>query len=484
MLGWVAGVWLCMILSFPKMWDQYELGQLVSREVAGDKPMIIKSLKSLAVLFDRNGEDSRNLNFPGDPIFGFLESMVGALGLAMALARPNLKSLYLLVVFAVTASIYLLTNDTFSLRVTFSLAPLLLLGALALNQVWTWFLQITRSRVAKIAVLVLVLGLWEWVGQGVFDRVCVQWSRYVFVNMGVYQRALEDQKQGYQVYLGPGFTWTLINFVLFENHPVRILKPLNPLFMDSNEKPRDLILYLLLTDPHQGDDDLKEKIIRDFPDVQWETVRIPFDENEGPLSIKCRIPFSEIASVYDRKYKNGLEKYAKAKAMNARFPRTPLPMLPPQPLFDIRRVDPPYWECRYFPRENGLRPGLVDLELKTNRIDDPLPSSVNLDQEVVQYKGTIQVAQDSLYEVTCKTSNRTKIRLDNREIFDFSFPRAGKFNYSGPGESRTKSTRLKAGNHQVEVLTWFQTAKAAPEIVLRKAGAAGSGQSLWSSFNF
>jgi hypothetical protein len=321
-------------------------------------------------------------------------------------------------------------------------------------------------------------------GRGVFERVCIQWSRYVFVNSGVFQRALEDQKQGYQVYVGPGFTWTLINYVLYENHPVRILKPFNSIFVSPDEKPQDIIIYLLLTDPHQGDDDLREKIVKDFPNVRWETVRIPFDENEGPLSVKCRIPFSEISSVYDQKYRNGLEKYAKAQAGSAHLSKPPVLTPPSRPLFDIRRVVSPYWACRYFTRENGLRPGLIDLDVKTVRIDEPLPSSINLDQEVVQYKGTIHVGQDSLYVMTCKTSNRTKIRLDGMEIFDLSFPRAGRFNYSGPGKSKTKSTRLKAGNHQVEVLTWFQNSKSAPEVILHKAGTSGPGQSLWSSFDF
>jgi hypothetical protein len=326
---------------------------------------------------------------------------------------------------------------------------------------------LTNKKLARIAALVLLLGVWEWTAQAVFDRVCVQWKdRYLYVNMAVYRRALEDQKSGKQVYVGPGFAWTVINAVLFENHPVRILKPFNPLFIDSAEKPKDLVVYLMMTDPHEQDDALKQSVLKNFPQLQWETIRNPFDENESPLGVRGLIPFSDVSAFAQRYKKQGL---AQRKGT-----------IPP--LFEMRPISRPYWDRRYFSRDNGLRPGLLDWEDKTPDVTASPASGVNLDNETVQYRGTIHVDKAGKFELACKTDNRTKVKMNDQLLFDMSFPRTNQF--MNPGKTQTRTLVLERGDHRLEVLTCFQRSKAAPEITLHRQGSSAPAQSLWSSFVF
>jgi hypothetical protein len=490
LFGWLGAVWMCIFVSFPKMADPYELWMMQVGNVAGNRPMGggFKSLSRFSVLFDENGSDYFNLSYPKDPVFGYSETIMGGLGLAWVLAKPNLKSLYILAMFFGTVSIFFITDTPHSLRVMLCFAPLLLLAAFALDQFWSWFCAVIQSRTARIIALVLFLGFLNWTAVAVFDRVCVQWmGRFLYVNVAMYLRALEDQSRGFRVYGGPDFSFTRINNVLYENHPMLLMKPSNLIYYAPGEKPQDVVVYLFKTDPHDMDDIYEKKIHAYFPNAQWQDVRNPFERDEWRMALRCQIPFSDIEA-YSRVAVAASKKYNEAQKRFARLPPQASQVAPPEVLFEVLPAPEHYWDRIYFSALfNGLRPGLVDWEDKTAQASDPASPLLNLAslyQPAVEYNGLVHMEKGGSYEVTCKTINRTEVFVDGKKVIDLAFPVAPHFGYAGPEKTQREALSLKAGDHKVKVLTIFERNQTPPDIALRLAGSPGPAQSLWSSFSF
>jgi hypothetical protein len=485
LLGWVAGVWMCMLLSFPKMADPYEIGMMVVGGVAGDRALTFKPWRFITVFFDQNGMDWITLSFPGDPAYGWLETACGALGIALVVVRPNLKRLYLLVVFAVSFSIYFLTDSYHTLRLMPCLVPFVLLGGVGVDQFFSWFSILVKNRAAQLTAFVLLVGIWEWEARCVFERVCIHWGeRYFSVNQAVHLRAAKDQEQGYRVYVGPGFKWTTVNYVLYENHPVNVLLSSNNIYLDSGRQPQDVVIYFMRTDPHLQDDALKQKFTEAFPNALWDDVRNSFDDNEISIASRFKVTYTGILA-YSKKYDLERAKYLRAQKRHLMFPQTPVPPVLPEPLFALHPVAPLYWDRSFFSSyNNGFHPGILDADDKTPRIDDPIPPFVDPDRPAAQYKGTINVEKENVFEWTCNTANRTIVYVDGNRLFDIAFPLTPNYMYNGPGETDKNTLRLKKGKHQIKILTCFERSKTSPAITLHPEGAPGPAQSLWSSFDF
>jgi hypothetical protein len=92
------------------------------------------------------------------------------------------------------------------------------------------------------------------------------------------------------------------------------------------------------------------------------------------------------------------------------------------------------------------------------------------------------VKETGKYQMDWSTDNLTRLRVDGRQILNIVFSKTDK--YMDPPSSGKKNIYLKAGDHNVEVLTVFQRSRVPPNIVLRREGLLGDGKSLWSSFDF
>ncbi len=454
LFGWTAGIWLCMILSFPQMANPVELWNLVRGGAADPSHhLTFKPLSTFTYFFDVHSCDWINLHHPEDAFFGYTELIFGGLGLALAFAHPDPKKIYLLFIFATTFGIWLLTDSIHSERMMICVPPFLLLGAFGIDQLWNWLEMATKNRLVRTAAVVFFVGLFEWSGQALFERVHNQWADKTFdVDDAVCLRVLSDQKHGYRVYIGPDLTWSRISFVLYENHPVQVLKNSNPIYLEPGEKPKDLILYFRGKDSHQQDDHFADLVAKQFPHAQWENIRSPFDESEWPIASRCYIPYGDL--VHNKK----------------------------QNLFLIQKITAPYWTREFYTADTGFRPGILDWVDKTTRANDPTPAWTYPDFEATVLQGTIHMKQGGLYQISCTAESRTHVLIDGRDILNMYFPRTE--HYTTPKKTETHSINLATGDHRVEVSCLLPRSHQNPDITLHPAGSPGPDQSLWSSFFF
>jgi len=452
-VGWVAATWICMVLSFPIMAESHALEMMKSLGVSGNSSGF-KSINWLAGLLNDFKDCQDGYFCKGDAFFGFSEIVLGALGLASVVSKPDFIKVLFLTAFGGGLAIGFVSPLLSSMRIMPCVAPLFLLSSMALAQLWNLISLQVKQRNALILVSTLLFGFWLWTAQGVFDRVYNQWEdKFLKLWTGVYHRAVQDEENGFQVLLGANISTEFHLNVLYENHPVYLMDDLKPFLISlgSNDPPKNLAIYFNLEGYARQDSVLIQKFQKVFPNAQWEDIRCPFFDDEGITAERCTLFFSDITSI-------------------------------PQDIFRVQKVDAPYWTRKYMPF--NLRPAVILAEDKTPHVNDPVPVGVYLDQEGAQYCSDIHLERDGNYEWTCTTSFRTKLRVDGKVLFDFIFPR---FETTQPLVSeKTEKTSfpLKAGTHRVEVLTFFQGSKTVPEITLHRVGDSRSGQSLWNSFEF
>lgn len=455
--GWIAATWLVILLSFPKMADPYEYLMIQSSGIPAGMSSNFKPIQGLSILFDLNGSDWVNHHVPGDSFFGLLEITLGALGLALAVIRPNLQSLYLIGVFAFYCAIWLFSISYHTERLQPCTGPFILLGGLALEQVWSWFYALIHNRVAHVLFLGSFAGLLIWTAQAEFDQVHVQYvDRFVDVDAGVWRRASLDEANGYHVYYGPNAFFGRGGYVLNENKPLEILQPHNLITLDANEKLQDVVVYLRKSQPvHDTDDQFSNRIHALFPDAQWEDIRNPWDTwtFNWLLAQRCVIPAADL--------------------------------LKPQDLFAVQTVPSPCWTRSYFYFENALHPGLVEWKTRIAQADAPPPDgALARGDELVRYEGTINVIQPGKYDLVAKASKLTDVIVDGDEVINMVFPYTSRFNYSGPGETRVKSMRLSQGPHSLQITTFTQGANNLADIRWRREGDKSDGTPVWNSFTW
>lgn len=471
--GWLAGSWLCVIASFPMMANEAFIGRIRQYESISDASVYLNrfaqnSFWSLKAIFFEGGDRS-DMAIPGDAFFGYTEVIVIALGLAFYAARPTKLAKNIVFLSALMGlAPYIVSGGTHSGRAMVCVSPLIMLGAMGLNQLLSSIARLPKGRFFFFLAVPCLLAFWYWSGQSTYFRVYHQFNEtYFYDGSWTRQDALKCLNQGDQVYLDPPIEHDN-GSTLFEGHPVHLFWPTrNVIFLGPNEKPPhgiDVYLYPVNLD-------MKKKMMAAFPTAQWETLQIP--TNPNPQSFRCFIPFEDVAAYSD--------KYLKAQKAAARFPRRP-PLEPP--LFEVRQVSAPFWERRYCPTNHGLTGGFVDYEDKDSNGNDPPRADMDYGGKMIQINGVIHVSKAGKYRLSWELDNQTQLRVDGHQILDITFPLTKQFPLRETTEKGEKSIYLSEGDHPVEAITVVLRTHGAPNVFLRRSDSAEEPKSLWASFNF
>jgi hypothetical protein len=471
--GWLAGSWICVILSFPMMANEVNMTRL-NNFISLAQGQGVKAV--LLLLFWQNPGDYANA-LEGDSYFGYGEVIVIALGLAFFFAKPNWKSFFVLIaaVFGFLPNAFLLQAHTG--RILGCIAPFLLLGALGLNAFLNGLLLLPKGRVFYLLGCVLLLGFWGWSAQATVSRIYDQWSeRVLSKHVLASEEAYKDKALGYRIY----FVGSLFNrnaYPLNDGNNIHLWSPPNVIDLAPNDKPQDVVLFLEPDSRNEQGQLLRDQITKDFPTAQWTELRSPAKApTDAPILLRCFMPWPDIAA-YSQKY---LDVQAKALKVQKRHPGAPGISAPPPAFFEVRPAPMPYWDRQYSTGQFGLPFDLIDYEDKVSNAGVSSPKAGI--GEAVRYEGVIHVDGGGNYEMNWKTSNRTEFRVDGRTLLNLYFPRTGKF--ISPEKRGMKTIHLDAGDHKVEVTTCFQQNCDPPGIFLHREGTPGQGQPLWSSFNF
>jgi hypothetical protein len=448
--GWIAGTWLAIILSFAKMADPTELSQIAYS--GAPQGAYFRPLFAWKILFDGGAEDYFICHVDGDSFLGQLEITLGAVGLAFAVARPTVLRLFL-----VGVSVFFFTILGHTEHIQPCIGPFLLLAGLALEQAWSWLCALTRSRLARVLFVGFFAGMVLWTAQAEFDQIYVQWvDRFVNVDVGVWRRAVLDEDHDYHVYMGPGLDFWYLACLLNENRPIEVLQTNNLITLDTNEKLRDLAVYLRKREFSDVDGQLETRIRNLFPDAKWEELRSPWDAKWGetPYAVRCVIPAADL--------------------------------LKPQDLFAIQTVPSPCWTRSYFGVENALRPGILHWKTRIAQADVPPPAGLLAKDpgEMIRYEGVITASQSKDYELVCTASAFTFVELDGKRVINMKFPHTNQFHYAGKGITEFKSIHLAEGPHTLQVTYNNRNGGTLPNICWRNEGEKTPGTSIWSSFNW
>lgn len=453
--GWIVATWLAMILSFPKMTDPCDYHALINSGVYNHSHFGSINFPYLTALFSDNSSDWPEQHVNGDSFFGPFEFTLGILGLAFTIIRPNLPRLFLSGVFFYYCAIWILSG-TQSGRLQPCIGPFLLLAGIAIEQLFAWLCAWTRNRLARVIFIGSFVGLIFWTAQTEFDQIHVQWvDRCVDVDVGVWRHAVWDENHGYHVFLGPNINFWALPYLLYEGRPVEVLRTNNLITLDTNEKLRDVTIYLRKEDPHSVDDQFFERIHTLFPDAKWDDIRGPWDSNPTLYlyAVRCTIPASDL--------------------------------LKPQDLFTIQTVSSPCWTRSYFNTDNGLYPGILDWQSRLAQANTPPPNGCPFsDTELVRYDGDVMVHQEDDYELDCTTSNLTLVEVDGKKIINMIFPHSVNLSYHGPGKIQSSFFHLSRGPHHIQITTYTQNANVLTKLLWRHLGEKKTGTPILNSFSW
>jgi len=355
--------------------------------------------------------DRPDLNILWDAQLDLLSIPVVTLGLAYCLSRPNFLSGWLLIS-ALAAIFPLMTSaDAHSVKLLAGLPALLLLGALALGRIGTWFrLAIPGPLAGSVGTGFLVL-LWICALGSLHGRIWGAFAQQRDPNMAVALEVLKEprEKRIYFAQVGDFFLPHQQN-ILLDGREVHSLQAVNPIHLAQGEGTPSVVVFFPGGEEYEEAGPVREELAKEFPGLPW----------------------TEFAG--------------------AGWPRKLLRMeIPPERLearpamFPIRRLEGADWK-RVFLRETyGLgRGGYVVFEDRVVRPEDPFPRGPRM--ENCRLQRTLEIPRDGMAEFWVETRSWASLFLDGKVIL--------RSRSSGGSEAPQKGSvkvPIKAGVHRLEL---------------------------------
>ncbi|HTA77728.1 MAG TPA: hypothetical protein VK791_11255 [bacterium] len=447
-IKWFLGSWLATILSYIEIANDYMLGRVQEHSLmpgAGFlSPAYLSScfqrLPSMLQWLFWTANDKSDMALAGDPFFCYPELICIGLGLVFCVAKPNAKKTLLVLTALLGVLPILITSQTHSGFLVGCVAPFLLISAVGINDLF----EVVSGAFSKIRFLNVFLSFlfivfWGWSAQVVFSRVYTQWSEK---RIAVIEDAARDSAKGYRVYVTLEFPPEY-----YEGPEIYSAYPINQIDLSNDEKVPDVVVYVDVRKP-----EVINNLKKYFPQAQWSGVNDPYDASH-PMVMRCEIQAHDL-----------LQKKQK--------------------LFVVSRLSGPFWKRTFFTPRAYLNLSLADWEDGVVDIHKPVPAAANViyNGQTVELEGTVQMKRDGLYEIDCQTGNRSKVFIDNQEIFDLTFPVIG--SYVAQPVDRKIKLDLKAGDHKIKVISCFQASYGPPDITIKPAASTERGESLWKNFVF
>ncbi len=459
LMGWAVGSFTCFFLTIAIMTNPLIINRLQNLSVSNGvfnwqflESVFQKLCVTLRFLFI-GGRDRSDFEIGGDAFYDYPSIVVIALGLASMVARPGWKKGTLVLAALVGVSTHVLSNDPHSGKTLGSVVPLLLLGSLGADRVWSAAEELPRGRWLGKVVLVFSLAFWGWSASVNFNRIYDQWAERCFrPDVVVAQQAIKDAKD-YRIYLAnfgdykSDFCAGDTQAILLERQPVRVLFGSNPIDMKPGAQAKDVVVLLSATN-QQGLEDL---IRRQYPTAQWSEVYNPPQASEHTrVALRVQIPFDAISGNPEKK----------AAGANVKA------------LFYRRNAPEQSWTRIYIFGHAGVRNSFIWWEDQATDLNAPHPGEEGA--HIADYTGDLYVNHPDKYRILFKSSSYVILSIDGKKIFDVR--------PSGvPAKMGEKVISLEAGNHHVELITYIRNDQNVPEVSIIKKGDLGPGRVIWQA---
>jgi hypothetical protein len=375
--------------------------------------------------------DEGSIGPSGDSFFDFYAILVIFLGFFSIAARPSWKKLFLFLPAFIGVFPALAGPNAHSARILGCLAPLYLIGAVGLNHLW----EVCRSGrdgkkfVRFLFVPLFVLGLAQAAKSNIFrvDKWYNSWNGDTLL----YDQVKKDEKnfRTYVCFATPDFMPPQpVMDVLFEKSTVYIWQPSNPVFLTRGEKGKDVVLVF-----YKADKNLEKKLRNDFPDAVWADV---IYRNEIPFMYRVLIPFDQITE-------------------------------DPGRVLYIVRKEPPYWQRRLYDGYYGFARGMILSEDRVSNPRDPFLSGESGLFGCVpscSIRGVLEAGVSGTYWFNCETTKPVYLSIDGKKTLDIRT--------EGKIKARSYQLKLSAGNHSIEMKTYFKSGQDIPPVYVTPPSGA------------
>lgn len=460
--GWLVGSWICVLLSFPIMSNPllttrlstFSPNFMTSSYLKGSWDLISPAFK---IMF-WEGRDRPDLSMPFSSVFGYLEVILIALGLAYFLARIDWKKTFILMAAFVGVFPYFMTTGAHTGRMIACFVPLLLVGAIGFERLLRC-VEAYRVKGLKVGLLVLMSILFVWSAQSDIAQIYAPWYFHDLNLHGAARvQTLKDQAAGDQVFVTLSFGG-LTGPILYEEHPVLFWKNTNNIYYQRpKNKLTDAVVIMA-----RDEKTVKELLTSTFPEARWSGLSTP-DQPPGdePRAWRCLIPLSEMSP---------------GRLSQLRF----TDYTNPQPL-QIRDIIEPCWKREFCNSYGGFSFGVLDWTDYVSDANAAVPADFNVANESVRYTGNIQIHNAGRYKLVLNTDGTTVVRIDGKKVLSVKYPFTHK--YTAPPKVLDDSIRLSQGPHSIEVVSFLQRTSTAPGITLTNKDTPKDTRSLWSGFDF
>jgi hypothetical protein len=459
-LKWFCGAGLAVLLSFRSFTDDYIVDRIKWHTIVPGASYLDASnltqafferfpitIKGLFWVFQDIRDD---MMVPRHSIFSYPETILIALGLVFYFSKPDFKRTFLLITAILAIIPQAVMKESHSAELINCVVPLLLVGAMGLNDLLVRVFEVVRSKFSQGIICFLLVIFWAWAAQGLFFSIYPQWAEKRVWTTLPQENVLQDIAQGRRVYLTKEIFDYSTEF--YEGSSVYLLHESNPIYLTQNENIPDVVIYFI------DEGDYVKKLKERFPDLNFEGL---YSELRPGGASMCRCVVS--SRILSDKRQN---------------------------LFSVVRTPDPEWKRTYNYHLAAVR-GSIDfsrIDWQDRIIDPiaPLPEAAweknnDFTGQAIRLETTIQVNADGQHEITCKTGSRTKLIIDGNLIFDLKFMQLGDF-YTTPAVNKKVVLNLTKGEHQVEVITLNQSPM--PEITIKSIASSEAAQSLWKGFSF
>jgi hypothetical protein len=445
---WFLGSWLATIFAYPEIANDFMVGRIEEHSLISGagflSPVYLQTCLQQLPLTLRwlfwASADKSDMAIDGDAFFGYSETILIGLGLVFCVARPNITRVFLILTAILGVLPLLFATGTHSGFLIGSVCPLLLIGAIGLNEL----LEIIKGGVPKIkffdsVIWFLLIIFWFWSAHLAFSRVYTQWAERRMVTL---EEAAKDSAKGFRVYISLD-----VSPEYYEGPELHFTHEHNPIDLATDEKIPDVVIYMDIRRP-----ELRVRTEKAFPKAKWSGLFSP-DDPSHPMVLRCEIAGDDL--------------------LNKK-----------QDLFVVSRIAGPFWKRTYIAPNCYLNLSLADWEDGAKNVSQPLPAwaGVIFDAQSLKLEGTIHINHTGDYEIAIEAGNRSKVFIDDKKIFDVILPRVG--SYIPLPVVKKVSLNLKEGDHKVVVVTCFQTSYGPPDIWVKGPGADGPNQEIWKSFSF
>jgi hypothetical protein len=450
---WLFAAWLIVLISFPVLTHNNIIERIREHGWVQGSDFLSSSYISIALqhfpetiraLFWQY-LDRPDMGLFQDPFFGYTEMILICLGTVFCLVKWNGKRIFILSFALLGLAPHFFAGMVHSGILLTCLIPFWIVAAIGLEELTGIVCGFGKNKpfwvLFGLGIAVFIL----WSAAGTFSRVHTQWADKPEDILVLREKVLEDVEKGYRIYFSDQAFYRASD-VIYDGYAFHLWKEANRIDVASGEKAPSVAFFMVRDEERK----VHKSISDVFPRANWIPLYSPLEPGISKAYC-CEIDGADILAKKNK-------------------------------LLMVHPVTGDFWQRTCGIAYHGLNFSGISWQDEASDANAANPDGAKMSFTDLNMKlnSTLHMTQSGKYQFICNTGSRTILTIDGQKLFDLRFPRF--WNYISPAVTQKALVNLEKGDHQVEVITYFQ-ADELPNITLKVPGS-GEVKSLWSGFSF